>query len=276
MIALRTALGGSAIAAAFLLGLPARAQIVNYSPLFPGLYPTGFAANGNEIGTVIATSTSEGTIDPHYSVVAVSTFVSSYTKYEGAAYATSTATGWHAPVNGSGWIEPRGGVYSAVSGNPEYWFPSSGSAAPKGVQYDYQIVFTVPTSFALSTLTIAGSLAADDYVDLYLNGNTSHELALSGASLSTSGAAFSLTSANGLIIGVNTLTFAVFNVEPGQIGASTSPSGIDVFAIGTGTYTTLAAPEVGAVIPVAVAVALYAGMFLVHRRTRLKAGIGRR
>jgi len=255
MIALRTALGGSAIAAAFLLGLPARAQIVNYSPLFPGLYPTGFAANGNEIGTVIATSTSEGTIDPHYSVVAVSTFVSSYTKYEGAAYATSTATGWHAP---------------------EYWFPSSGSAAPKGVQYDYQIVFTVPTSFALSTLTIAGSLAADDYVDLYLNGNTSHELALSGASLSTSGAAFSLTSANGLIIGVNTLTFAVFNVEPGQIGASTSPSGIDVFAIGTGTYTTLAAPEVGAVIPVAVAVALYAGMFLVHRRTRLKAGIGRR
>jgi hypothetical protein len=119
-------------------------------------------------------------------------------------------------------------------------------------------------------------LAADDYVDLYLNGDSSGELALSAAGLSTNGAAFSLTSANGLIVGVNTLTFAVFNLDSTQKHGGSSPSGLDVFDIGTGTYTTLAAPEVGAVLPVAVAVALYGGLFLVQRRSRLRAGPGPR
>lgn len=242
---------------------PARGQIINYAPLFPGLFPTGFNASGDSIGTVEASSTSEGVVDAHYSVAAVSTSVSGYTKYEGAAYATDTALGWHATVNGADWIEPPGGTYSPYSGNPEYWFPATGSKVPSGIQYDYQIVFTVPTIYALSTVSIEGSLAADDYVDIYLNGQTSKEIALTSSTLYTAGAAFSLSTANGLVSGVNTLTFAVFNLDAGS--TPSSPSGLDVFAVGTGTYTTLGAPEVGAVIPVAGAVALYAGI-LAYRR----------
>jgi hypothetical protein len=253
-----------------LLGIQARAQIINYSPLFPGLYPTGFAANGNEIGTIEATSTSEGVVDPHYSVIQVSTFVSGYTKYEGAAEVTNTALGWHATVNGADWIEPPGGTYSPYSGNPEYWFPGSvktGSATNgSGVQYDYQIVFTVPSAFVLSTISIAGSLAADDYVDVYLNGDSAHEDALTSLNLYSAGAAFTLTTANGLVLGVNTLTFAVFNLDAGS--TQSSPSGLDVFAVGTGTYTTLAAPEVGAFIPVAGAVALYGGILIARRKSK--------
>lgn len=264
--AIRPALAAAALLA---LGSVARAQIINYSPLFPGLYPTGFAANGNEIGTIEATSTSEGVVDPHYSVIKVSTFVSGYTRYQGPAEVTNTALGWHATVNGADWIEPPGGTYSPYSGNPEYWFPGSvrtGSATNgSGVQYDYQIVFTVPTTFVLSTISIAGSLAADDYVDVYLNGDSAKEVALTSLNLYSAGAAFSLTTANGLVLGVNTLTFAVFNLDAGS--TQSSPSGLDVFAVGTGTYTTLAAPEVGAVIPVAGAVALYGGVLIARRRS---------
>jgi hypothetical protein len=265
----------AAMAAALALfpGTVSRAQILNYSPLFPGLFPTGFNASGNSIGTVEATSTSEGIVDSHYSVVQVSNFVSGYTKYEGAAYVTNTAAGWHATVNGADWIEPPGGIYSAYAGNPEYWFPATvqtGAATNgSGVQYDYQIVFTVPSSFALSTISIAGSLAADDYVDIYLNGNSAHEVALTALNLYSAGGAFSLGTANGLVLGANTLTFAVFNLDAGS--KTSSPSGLDVFAVGTGTYTVLSAPEIGAFIPVAGAVGLYGGLLVARRRARGKS-----
>ena len=265
-----------AAALALSLGTGARAQILNYAPLFPGLFPTGFNSSGNSIGTIEATSTSEGIVDSHYSVVQVSNFVSGYTKYEGGAYVTNTAAGWHATVNGADWIEPPGGVYSAYAGNPEYWFPGTvqtGAATNgSGVQYDYQIVFTVPTSFALSTISIAGSLAADDYVDIYLNGNSAREVALTALNLYSAGGAFSLGTANGLVLGTNTLTFAVFNLDAGS--KTSSPSGLDVFAVGTGTYTTLSAPEIGAFIPAAGAVALYGSLLLARRRTLGKSPKG--
>jgi hypothetical protein len=272
MSVLRAALAASTIAGAAFLATEAHAQVVNYAPLFPGLFPTGFNSSGDTIAVAAPTSTSEGTLDGHYSVVAVSTFVTGYTAFEGTAVVTDTAKTWHSPVDNSEWVEPPGGTFSSAGGNPEYYFPSTGSVAPSGVQYDYQIVFTVPTSYALSTLTIAGSLAADDYVDIYLNGQTSREDDLTSAGLFSSGAAFSLTTANGLVAGANTLTFAVFNLDTGS--KTTSPSGLDVFAIGSGTYTTLGAPEVGAFLPVAVAVALYGGVLVARRRSRVKAGRG--
>jgi len=250
--------------------------MVNYVPVFPGLYPTGFNSSGDTYATT-ATSSSEGYADAHYQVVAVDTKVTGYTNYEGAAFATGTSTGWKAPVpfsglNGSEWIQPPGGTWSGSG----YVFPASGAtgSVSKGITYDYQIVFTVLSGYALS---IGGSLAADNYVDLYLNGQTGSEVALTGANLFSSGAAFSLTSANGLVVGINTLTFSVININTGSSNTKeNNPTGLDVFSIGSGTYMTLSAPEVGAFLPAAAAVALYGGLLFARRRSRTKAATGPR
>jgi hypothetical protein len=263
-------------AAALLSAIGARAQMVNYVPVFPGLYPTGFNSSGDTYATT-ATSSSEGYADAHYQVVAVDTKVTGYTNYEGAAFATGTSTGWKAPVpfsglNGSEWIQPPGGTWSGSG----YVFPASGAtgSVSKGITYDYQIVFTVLSGYALS---IGGSLAADNYVDLYLNGQTGSEVALTGANLFSSGAAFSLTSANGLVVGINTLTFSVININTGSSNTKeNNPTGLDVFSIGSGTYMTLSAPEVGAFLPAAAAVALYGGLLFARRRSRTKAATGPR
>jgi hypothetical protein len=271
----------SAFAAVVLaLGTTARAQMVQYTPLFPGLYPTGYNSSGMLLPASAPSSTGEGYADAHYSVVHVYSFAngtavtstqSKFTQYTGAPRVTQGFPGvWNTAVQNSQWIEPPGGAWSNVDGQNFYDFSGGAGMTPQSdIGYDYQIVFTVPSTYNLSTVTIGGTVAADDYLYIYLNNDTSQTLQYVAANMFNSPAPFTLSTAQGLVLGVNTLTFYVFNNAP-----SPNPTGLDVISIGSGTFTTTSAPEIGAYLPVAGAILLYGAIFVARRRSiRIRRGI---
>jgi hypothetical protein len=266
-------------AVALTLGTTARAQMIQYTPLFPGLYPTGYNSSGLLLPVSLPSSSGEGYVDGNYSVIHVYSFAngtavtstgSTYTKYVGAARVTQAYSGgWNSAVQNSQWIEPPGGLYTTVNGVTFYQFSGAGASAGAGLGFDYQIVFTVPSSYNLSTVTITGTAIADNYLDIYLNNDTSQTLQFNTQSnLYTVPVTFSLSSAQGLVLGVNTLTFYVFN-----IGTILNPTGLDVMDIGSGTYKTTAAPEIGAYLPVVGAILLYGSILVARRRSiRIRGG----
>jgi len=153
------------------------------------LFNTGLDVNGQLLP--------DGSVDPHYTIVANSVDGSS------ASTAVTQTTGYPiqgayvAPASGSEWIEPSA------------YFP--GQNAPPGI-FDYQTNFTLPAGAV--SVSIAAQFAADDEMSLFLNGiEVVPHIGGSGQ-----GDFFSLIpiqfASQDVVAGTNTLTFSVMNDPP--------------------------------------------------------------
>ena len=175
--------------------------VLNTTPVaLPGLFATGVDGSGNPL---VANDP-----DPHYALV------SSADPNEPGPTAriviNPTSFGWVGSTGSSTWIAPdaNGGV-DGVLGN-----------------YDYQTTFTVPSGLSPSTVTLGGFVAADDNVEIFVNG-TDTGVGFTGASSSLN--PFTLSSSNtaftsALHTGVNDLDFVVTNLG-GVTGLQVQVSG---------------------------------------------------
>lgn len=201
-----------------------------------GLYLTGVDDSNTRLGSNV--------VDPHY-VITASSEGSGYTGNSYTVRGSAIPGGWTSNPTDARWIvnnKPGGG-----DGNDP--------ARPVGT-YDYTLTFDLPAGAQVYAVSITGTGAADDSATIYVNGTL-----VSGESLSGYGAtnSFSLTSSNATFLhNNNTVTFRVNNSGSGASGLLiTSLSG------------TAIVPEVGAFLPVAGALFLFASVRVWRRRTVL-------
>jgi len=138
-----------------------------------------------------------------------------------ATTATTTPGGfdpWAANNATSSWISTQANAATITDG---------ASAAPV---YNYTLQFTVPSTYVLSSIVIDGRWALDDYGVADIGGTQFSSVPDNLTSRYNAGAfaaqTFSITSANGLALGANTLTFAVTNKY--QSNGTINPTGVRV------------------------------------------------
>jgi hypothetical protein len=156
-----------------------------------------------------------------------------------ATTATTTPGGadpWVVNNGTSSWISTQANASTITDG---------ASAAPV---YNYTLQFTVPSTYALSSIIINGRWALDDFGTASIGSTVFSNMPDGGTHYNAgafAGQTFSITSANGLALGANTLTFAVTNkfLGAGRI----NPTGVRVeFTSITGDLA--AVPEPGTLV----------------------------
>jgi hypothetical protein len=188
-----------------------------------GLFNTGVDASG----TVLPSGS-----DPHYTCAVVS---GGGTACAGSAavIATSGVGSWLAANSTSAWVAPIANVANI-----------SATVAQGTTTYLYTIAFDL-SAYDLSTVTITGRWAADNYGSINVNSGSSFG-SISDPGFS-SWNAFTISSAtSGITAGANTLKFTVVNVAgTGANFGANNPSGVRVeFTNFTGTLNEVI-PEPG-------------------------------
>lgn len=167
------------------------------------IFSTGTAADGSLLAG--------GSVDPHFTIIASPTG-------PGNAFVVSAAPG--------AWVAAGPGQWLSTQANANF-------VSPIGT-YTFRTTFDL-TGFDLSTVAILGSISADDWVQIFLNG------ADTGITLAGFGQrgqfgqfqTFSLTS--GFVSGINTIDFVVTNPGiPHPGGGELSPTGLRVGLQGVG------------------------------------------
>jgi hypothetical protein len=211
----------------------------------PGLFNTGVDNDGKRLGG--------NNLDPHYVVTAIPAAApadnlgNAYTVV--SSRANPLPAGWVANPSDSRWITTPG--TSTAGGGVS----NGNDPARVNGLFDYTLTFSMPAGAILSTVSISGSGWSDDSATIYVNG-----ILVSGqatASYSGAAASFSLTSSNATFLsGSNKITFRVNNSGGG-------PTGLLINSLSG----TVSVPEVGAVLPIFGALALY-GLVICRRRNR--------
>lgn len=210
-----------------------RAQTVSIA----GLYQTGVTNTGVLLGN--------NQVDAHYVISAAGA------TYDGTSRTVSSIPAGWAPNSATArWVTTP---WTFIG------FPIDGlnTSRPAGI-YDYSLTFTMPVGAQLATTSISGTGAADDSAEIYMNG-----VLVSGQTINAPGTTngFTLSSANATFLaGSNTITFRVNNT-----GAGSSSTGLLISSLSG----TVVVPEVGALLPVASALALLAIIRGVQRRSEL-------
>ncbi len=127
---------------------------------------------------------------------------------------------WAVNTGTSSWISTQADVTAITNGTSQ------------GDPYSYTFQFTVPSKYTLSSIVIAGKWALDDYGTGSIGGTVFSSMPDGGSHFLQSAfdsQTFSITSANGLVLGANTLTFLVTNKWQSQSGSGVSnPTGLRV------------------------------------------------
>jgi hypothetical protein len=137
-----------------------------------------------------------------------------------ATTATTIPGVWAANNSTSSWISTQANAALIADG-----------AGPTSLVYNYTLLFTVPSKYTLSSIVIAGRWALDDYGAASI-GSTEFspmpDLMTIGHYTESRVATqvFSITSASGLALGLNTLKFAVTNKWQGL--GNINPTGVRV------------------------------------------------
>ncbi len=206
----------------------------------PGLYATGVGLSGNLLA--------DNRVDPHYVVTAIpgSAPIDNFGNARTVS-ASAKPNDWVSNTSTARWITTPG---TATEGG------GAGGNNTKRVtgEFDYTLTFTMPAGVMLSTATITGSGWADDSATIYLNGSL-----VSGQSTGSfygSAGSFTLNNTNATFLsGTNTITFRVNNSGGG-------PTGLLINSLSG----TVAVPEVGTILPIFGALAIY-GLVVARRRS---------
>jgi hypothetical protein len=165
-----------------------------------GLYNTGAIVNSN--GT-----------DANYSLLNAPAYVSTFTPGSGSSYTYGSSGAWLPNTSTSSWITPFSSGYGSVDPTVD------------GI-YTYQTSFTISSTQSLSSATLGGQWAADNYGSLYLNNHLISTIANPRLSGQPDGLAyntwntFSAIPSSDFQTGTNVLTFVVGNIA--QSGGSTT------------------------------------------------------
>ena len=194
----------------------------------PGLYTTGVT----NAGALLA----GGSTDAHW--VITGDTAPNPNAYLGITYVdpTSLAGGWVPNTANAQRVTAPGGT-NCGNGAGNNAIPASGGSGCN-IFYFYTLTFNMPANATLSTAAITGTIAADDAAQSIVNWTTvpSGVGQPSGATY-TKTANFTFNSSNvAFTAGSNSITFAVFNQNPGP-----NPSGLLVSAI-SGTVQVPCAP----------------------------------
>lgn len=253
-----------------------------------GLYYTGV----NNSGTVLAGGAEDSHWTVSYARVGGNTFTGNST-YTGNSYVLSSSYIDAAYVPNSStskWITAPGARTSATGNSSTAnlggdFLPGNGTTGTNSAYFVYRLAFTILGSGAAGTavsnqVSISLTIAADDQYTVYVNPasgptvNNSGVINTGGTAASGSGlAAWSNTSSVALqdnmgannaqfVIGTNYLYVVVANTnsQTGNSGNSDrNPSGLLVYQVyGDMTIDGVVVPEVGAWLPVALALGLFA------------------
>ncbi len=225
--------------AALVFVASASAQTVS----IPGLYTTGVDNSNVLLGN--------NQVDAHYVVIAIPGSAPADNAGDSRTVRSTPSNplpgGWVSNTSSARWI--------TTPGTPTTGSGTGGNNTNRvtGI-FDYRLTFTMPAGAVLSTVSITGVGAADDSTQIFVNG-----VLVSGQATGSysSTAAFTLNSSNATFAsGTNTIVFRVNNSGGG-------PTGLIITSL-SGTVTV---PEVGTILPVAGAMALY-GLVLWRRRSR--------
>jgi hypothetical protein len=267
---------------AIVFALSAGAALAGTATSVSGLYYSGV----NNSGGLLA----GGTTDPHWSVTYASTNggSSANAAYEGAAYVVSASnvsgSSWASNTSSAQWITAPGATNSS-GGNKNTggdYLPGTGTGvgSNEGIYY-YTLSFTVngTGSGAVTNQTaISLTIAADDQYSIYVNPtfNANGTIDTTNSTLAASAtAAWSNTQVSYLqnygngnsnananfVIGTNKIVIEVDNTnsKTGNVADSINASGLLVYQVGSSatSISSNPVPEVGAWLPVALAVGLF-------------------
>jgi hypothetical protein len=178
-----------------------------------------FAAMADTIDVHSTGSTPAGTSDPNYTITSAS--------YTGPAISSTPDPYWYQPTGATNWDNPTG---------------QGDSTEPTG-DYTYTTTFNIAAGDNPATAILNLIIAADDSVDIYLNGT----LVGSGGTYNQT-TPFTITS--GFNSGSNTLTFVDSNSGGGPTGIYVDASGTvsgspvpepsSIALLGTGLFTAAA------------------------------------
>jgi hypothetical protein len=182
-----------------------------------GLYNTGAVvnANGTDANYTVSTNSATNLDESALNIATTPAYVSTFNLGSGVSGSGTSGT-WLANTPGtSSWITPFSSGYGAVD-------------PTKDGTYIYQTTFTISSNQKLSSATLSGQWAADNYASLYLNGNliSASTIANPRSSGQQDGLAYNTwTPINGVTSsdfkpGTNVLTFVVGNIA--QTGGSTT------------------------------------------------------
>ncbi len=205
----------------------------------PGLYNTGVDDDGKKLGN--------NAVDTHYVVTAKPPAAPADNLGNAYTVRGSAIPGaWVGNPSDSRWITTPGTSTGGGSNGND-------PARVNGV-FDFTLSFNMPAGAILSTVAITGSGWADDSTTITVNGTL-----VSGQQTGTyfgAAGSFSLNSSNATFLaGSNTITFRVNNSGGG-------PTGLLINSLSG----TVSVPEVGAVLPIFGAIALY-GLVIWRRRS---------
>ncbi|MDI1318976.1 MAG: hypothetical protein PSW75_02125 [bacterium] len=258
-----------------------------------GLYYTGVNSSGGLLAG--------GAADPNWTVTYARVGGANYTgtsTYTGSAYVLSSAyidPAYVANTSTAQWVTAPGASTAASGGTANVggdYLPGNGTSGSNSAYYVYRLAFTIVgtgTGTVTNNLQISMTIAADDAYTVYVNPvssptvNNSGAISTGGTAASASGtsawnntSAFTLgnsTSGGGtnnskFVIGTNYIYVVVANTNSttGSSGSNTpNPSGLLVYQVGSGvTIDGRVIPEVGTILPVALAF----GLFVLRRFRR--------
>ncbi|HVZ64458.1 MAG TPA: hypothetical protein VG936_07795 [Lacunisphaera sp.] len=260
-----------------------------------GLYYTGNDASGG--------LAAGGAVDAHWSVTYARVGGTQYTgtsTYTGAAYVLSSDyidAAYVANTSTAQWITAPGAKTAATGGTANVggdYLPGNGTSGTNSAYYVYRLAFTIGgtgTGTVTNDIQISMTIAADDAYTVYVNPASSPTvsktgtISAGGTAASASGTAawnnttsFALGNStvhggvnnSSFVIGTNYIYVVVANTNS-QTGSSSSnalnPSGLLVYQVGSGvSIDGKPVPEVGSILPVALAIGLWGWRFWRRRR----------
>jgi hypothetical protein len=181
-----------------------------------------FTTGVDNTGTPLA----YGSLDTHYSLTVSGCAPANQTACAGyQSTAVQNHPAWLPNTGSASWINPGPPSATNTQGTQNY---------DVGATYDYTQTFFIPTG-DLASLTVTGTWTSDNNSILLLNGvATGFAVNYPGYSQGSL-ESFTLTAANGLVAGNNTLTFEVQNgLQNGYTGGD-NPTGIFVTNISAAT-----------------------------------------
>lgn len=260
-----------------------------------GLYYTGNDASGG--------LAAGGATDAHWAVTYARVGGSDYTgtsTYTGTAYVLSSDyidAAYVANTSTAQWITAPGAKTAASGGTANVggdYLPGNGTSGNNSAYYVYRLAFTIGgtgTGTVTNDIQISMTIAADDAYTVYVNpassptvtkfgsirtGGTAASASGTSAWNNTTSIALGNSTVNGgvnnadFVIGTNYIYVVVANTNS-QTGSSNSnalnPSGLLVYQVGSGvSIDGRPVPEVGSILPVALALGLWGWRFWRRRR----------
>ncbi len=291
MKAIKQFLSVSALIAVF--GLSASRVDASTATNITGLYYTGVDSSANVLPG--------GSADSHWQVTYARVNGNDYSgtsTYTGNSYVLSPSyidAAYVANSSSSKWITAPGASTAANGGTANVggdYLPGNGTTGTNSAQYVYRLAFTITgtgTGRVRNDISISLTLAADDQYSVYVNPdvNANGSINTSGSNTNLAGSrtnAWNNTSAlylqnyddaNGsnnsrFVLGTNYIYVVVDNTnsQTGTNGSNAlNPSGLLVYQVGNATLIDgNPVPEVGTILPVAAALALF-GLRRLRART---------